>query len=104
MSETKRRYSGNEKVSILRKHLLDKISVSDICKQYQIHPTQFYRWQKEFFENGATIFNHKNKDKQVELELRKENDTLKSKIQLKNEVVSELMEEYLKLKKKIGEK
>jgi transposase-like protein len=104
MSETKRRYSGNEKVSILRKHLLDKITVSDICKQYQIHPTQFYRWQKEFFENGPTIFNHKNKDKQVESELRKENDSLKSKIQRKNEVVSELMEEYLKLKKKIGEK
>ena len=29
---------------------------SDLCDQHGIHPTMFYRWQKEFFENAAAAF------------------------------------------------
>ena len=40
----------------------------------------------------------------VERQLREENEALKSKLLNKNEVVSELMEEYIDLKKRLGEK
>jgi transposase len=35
---------------------LDKVPVSDLCEENGLQPTVFYRWRKEFFENGATAF------------------------------------------------
>jgi len=49
-------YTGEEKVAILRKHLLGGVSVADICDEYGIRPTVFYRWQKQFFERGVEVF------------------------------------------------
>lgn len=104
MSQSKRQFTGSQKVHILRHHLLDKTPVSDVCTQYGIHPTLFYRWQKEFFEKGSSVFSHKMNHNLVERQLREENEALKSKLLNKNEVVSELMEEYIDLKKRLGEK
>ena len=56
MSEQRKHYPAPDKVAILRLHLLEKKPVSDLCDQFGIHPTLFYRWQKEFFENGAAAF------------------------------------------------
>ena len=56
MTTTRKHYSAQEKVAILRLHLLEQKPVSDLCDQYGLHPTLFYRWQKEFFENGAAAF------------------------------------------------
>jgi transposase len=47
------RYSGNEEVAIHKRHLVDKVSVSDLCDEYQLNPTVFYRWQKDFFEKSS---------------------------------------------------
>ncbi len=44
MSKKRKRYSPEEKVSILRRHLLDGVPVSDLCDAHGIHPTMFYQW------------------------------------------------------------
>jgi transposase-like protein len=49
-------YSLDEKVSILKRHLLEKVPVSDLCDQHGLHPTVFHRWMKEFFEKAALAF------------------------------------------------
>ena len=51
--KTRKRPSAQEKAAILRLHLLEHVAVSDLCDQHGFHPTMFYRWQKEFFENAA---------------------------------------------------
>ena len=56
MGKQRKHYTGEEKVAILRRHLLDKVPVSDLCEEHGLQPTVFYRWQKEFFENGAAAF------------------------------------------------
>ena len=102
MKKRKRKnYSGQEKVAILRKHLLEQEPVSKLCRQLNIQPTQFYRWQKEFFENGAAAFERVQK-KQSDAKNRKISQ-LEEKIQEKNEVVAELMSEHIALKKSLGE-
>ena len=53
MAQQRRKFSGEEKVQILRKHLIEKIPVSEVCEAYGIKPTLFYRWQQELFEHGA---------------------------------------------------
>jgi transposase-like protein len=42
--KTRTRPSAQEKAAILRLHLLERTPVSDLCDQYDIHPTMFYRW------------------------------------------------------------
>jgi transposase len=49
MRKERKHYTGEEEVAILRRHLLDKVPVSDLCEKHGLQPTVFYRWQKEFF-------------------------------------------------------
>ena len=101
MKKKRYNYCSEEKVAILKKHLVDKIPVSDVCDQYNLQPTVFYRWQKAFFENGAAAFDKDRKGAKDQKTKRIEN--LEKKIQTMNEVLSELMEEHIKLKKNLGE-
>jgi transposase-like protein len=34
-------------------------AVSDLCEKHHIHPTVFYQWQRQFFENGTAAFESK---------------------------------------------
>lgn len=102
MNENKRRrFTAAEKVGILKQHLLEKKPVSDVCDQHQIHPTIFYRWQQEFFQNGQAAFELKPQKANVDLERKVE--LLEQKLTRKHEVLSELMEEHIALKKSLGE-
>ena len=56
--KSRNHYTAEQKVGIVRRHLLEKIPVSDICDQYKLKPTVYYRWQKQLFENGAAAFEH----------------------------------------------
>jgi transposase-like protein len=94
-------YSAEEKVAIVRRHLLDGVPVSDLCDQYKLQPTVFYRWQKQLFENGAAAFSTPDRKNHSKAEEKLE--ALQRKLALKNEVLSELMEEHIKLKKELGE-
>lgn len=98
----RRRFTGKEKVAILRRHLIEKIPVSDLCDVNRLQPTTFYRWLKEFFENGAAAFEAKPNKRQVQEEQRRM-EALEDKLRRKNEVLSELMEEHVALKKSLGE-
>ena len=39
--------------------MLEKEPISKLCDEVGLQPTVFYRWQKEFFENGAAAFEQK---------------------------------------------
>lgn len=101
MKKQRKHYSAEEKVAILRRHLLEGAAVSTLCDELGLQPTVFYRWQKEFFENGAAAFQTKGRpDHQAEQERI---EYLEKKIQRKDEVLAELMGEHIALKKDLGE-
>lgn len=100
MSETRKRYTAEEKVIILKSNLVDNVSVSDLCDRYSIHPTLFYRWQKLMFENMSVALESK-RDGQVN-QLQKENGMLKEKLSQKDAVIAEIMEDYIRVKKSLG--
>jgi transposase-like protein len=101
MKKQRKHYSAEEKVAILRRHLLEGAAVSTLCDELGLQPTVFYRWQKEFFENGAAAFQTKGRtDHQAEQERI---EYLEKKIQRKDEVLAELMAEHIALKKDLGE-
>src|ERR1035437_9271890 len=100
MGKQRKHYTGEEKVAILRRHLLDKVPISDLCEELGLQPTAFYRWQKEFFENGAAAFQGKGRADHPAEQQRIE--FLEKKIQTKDEVLAELMAEHIALKKVLG--
>src|ERR1700723_250670 len=103
MRKERKHYTSKEKVTILRRDLLDKIPVSDICEELGLQPTVFYRWQKEFFENGASAFQSKERPARQIEEKQKPIEFLEKKVQTKDEVLAELMAEHIALKKSLGE-
>ena len=56
MRKERKNYTAEEKVAILRRHLLEKEPISKLRVELGLQPTVSYRWQKEFFENGAAAF------------------------------------------------
>jgi transposase-like protein len=56
VSNKRKKYSAQEKVRILRLHLIEKESVSDICDRNGLNPNIFYRWKKQLFNHGAEAF------------------------------------------------
>ena len=101
MANKRRTFSADEKVSILRRHLVDKVPVSDMCDEYGLNPTVFYRWQKEFFENGAAAFERRSDGRERKLQDRV--TALTAKLAHKDEVIAEIMEAHVALKKTLGE-
>lgn len=102
MRKERRHFVAKEKVEILRRHLLEQAPVSELCEQHGLHPTLFYRWQKEFFENGAVALERNGQDKGSQ-RLEKENAALRVKLSHKDEVIAEIMEAHVQLKKSLGE-
>jgi len=101
MRKKRHNYTPEEKVSILRRHLVEHVPVSDLCDKHQLQPTIFYTWQKLFFENGAAAFIREDKPQKRIEEVKIQQ--LEAKLVRKHEVLSELMEEHIKLKKELGE-
>ena len=98
----RRHFTGQQKTAIVKAHLVDGKSVSDLCDEHQIQPTQFYQWQKQLFEQGDAAFERKAKRGAKSPEQR-QIEQLQAKLINKNEVISELMEENVKAKKANGE-
>jgi transposase len=101
MKKQRMHYTPEEKVAILRRHLLDKEPISKLCDELGLQLTVFCRWQKELFEIGASAFEQKSQPNHYA-----EQDRiayLEKKIQTKDEVLAELMAEHVALKKEIGE-
>jgi transposase len=100
-SRERRHFSPQQKVAVLKEHLVDGVAISDLCDRHHIQPTQFYQWQKQLFENGAAAFERKTKQAGPSPEQRKI-EALQAKLLTKNEVIAELMEENVGLKKLDG--
>ena len=105
MANKRKRFSAEEKVRLLRLHLIEKQPVSQVCDDNGINPNVFYRWQKQFFQSGAAAFNqigNGRKDSKVK-KLERKVSTLESKLATKDEVIAEIMASHVQLKKSLGE-
>jgi transposase len=104
MPRQRRHFTPDQKVALLRLHLLEKKPVSDICQENNLAVNLFYLWQKQFFENGAAAFDNPGKRRKAGPDPKdRQIAALQDKLQRKNEVLSELMEEHVQLKKGLGE-
>ena len=101
MPSERRRFTAAEKVAILREHLLDKVPISELCQKHTLQPTLFYTWQKKLFEGAAAVFDGSLGRPGRTPDARRI-EALEGKLREKNDVLVELLNEYVNLKKAQG--
>ena len=102
MEGQRKRYTSEEKVAILKEHLAGRKPVSEVCERHGIAVNMFYRWQEEFFAKAAGVFDSPRPHPARDSKLEKRVADLESRLTRKHEVLSELMEEHVALKKNLG--
>jgi transposase len=104
MSAPRRHFGTDQKATILKRYLVDKVPMSDLCDEYGIKPNQIYAWQQMLFDNAEAAFRPVARREAKRLSAQEEEVArLRAKLVQKNEVISELMEENIRAKKSIGE-
>ena len=105
MSESNRTHCPPEqRVAAIKRHLIDKAPVSQICDELRVSVNTFYLWQKELFENGHRAFEKNGRRQQRAEDAQQQRiDALEAKLHRKDGVIAELMEDHVRLKKSLGE-
>ncbi len=101
MGKNRRKFTAEQKAAILREHLIEKISVADLCDKHGLQPTVFYRWQKEMMENLVGLFERRDrasKSQKSEAQIA----ALREKLARKDAIIAEIMEDYVAVKKTLG--
>jgi len=101
----RRTFTAEQKAAIVRRHLIDKVPVSDLCDEYKLQPSVYYDWQRQVAENLAAALTPQGDRVAAKRErtLVRQNEALKSRLADKNDVIAEVTEEMVKLKKELGE-
>jgi transposase len=102
--QTRRQFTSEQKAAILKRHLVDKVGVSDVCDEYQLQPSQFYEWQRKLMENAAAALEGGRSEPASKTRaLEEQIACLEAKLAKKDSVMAELLSEYVALKKELGE-
>ena len=105
MKRSPKHLTAQEKMALLRRHLIEKVPVSTICEETKLQPTVFYRWLKQLFENGAAAFERANgQPERPDLTAQRRIAHLEERLRAKDTVLAELMEDHVALKKSHGDR
>lgn len=100
-TQQRRHFTAEQKVAILREHLLERKPISEICDRHKLQPSVFYDWQKRLFENGAAAMETTRDPEKLRLE--REVETLKVTLSKKDHIIARVTEEFVNAKKASGE-
>jgi transposase-like protein len=90
-------FPAETKVKILREMLRNQRKVSELAEAYDVSPQTLYKWEKQLFEGALDIFTHSRGSRKMQHKVSDLEKTLK----VRNEVISEIMQENIQLKKKL---
>ncbi|MDD7611277.1 MAG: transposase [Treponema sp.] len=101
MGRTRRKFSSEEKLKMVMAVIQDGKAVSDVAQENNVHPNMILNWKKEFFENAAMVFDRHRPDITEKAQQRKIEE-LEAKLKKKDEVIAEIAEENMMIKKTFG--
>ena len=100
----RRNLTPDQKAALLRRHLVDKVPISQLCTEHDLQPSLFYGWLRQLFDNAGAVFDTPKRAAPTrEKQLAERVEQLEAKLARKDEVIAEISEEYVKLKKTAGE-
>ena len=89
----RRKFKSDFKAKVAIAAIKEQQTIEEICKKFEVHPTQVNLWKREFLANAAHLFDKENKyieqeDQEKKLQelyaqigqLKVENDFLKKKL------------------------
>jgi transposase-like protein len=56
MKNTRTRHSVAFKAKVALEAIAGNTTVPELARRYRLHPTQIFKWKKEFVENAARAF------------------------------------------------
>jgi transposase len=103
MSRTRRHFTAEQKAEAVRRHLADKVPISDLADELGVQPSLIHLWIKHVLDHAAAAFERSGSSRRVEEAKDRRITQLQEKLIKKNEVVAELLEAHVQLKKELGE-
>jgi transposase len=102
---SRRHFTTEQKVAILKRHMVDKVPVSDLCNELGLQPSVFYQWQRQVLENLAGAFSTTADDSPSKRrkELVARTKELEAKLAKKDNMIAEVTAELVATKKELGE-
>lgn len=101
MERTRRTFSSEEKLKMVMAVIHDGKAVSDVAQESSVHPNLILKWKKEFLENAVSVFDRHRPDITEKAQQQKI-EALEAKLKKKDEVIAEIAEENMMLKKNSG--
>ena len=95
----RKRYTSEEKVKILREVLEEGKSISSVAEGNGVHPNLILNWRKQLFEGASKTFEIKRPDISEKAQER-QTKVLEQILRDKDNVIAELAQELLEIKKK----
>jgi transposase-like protein len=90
--KSRRRFSAEFKAKVVLEALKDRITIEELARKHELHPTQINTWKREAIANMAFVFSGDKSEGHVDIErqteklyaqigqLKVENDFLKKKL------------------------
>ncbi len=102
----RRKFTAQQKAAAVRRHLADKIPISDLADELDVQPSQIHQWVHQVLEQAERAFERLGPSSRDDGKIARLEATIAqrdAKLAHKNEVISELLEEHVQLKKELGE-
>ena len=94
--KTRKRFTAEQKVQILREHLVNQVKISELAEKYMVHPSVILKWKEELFEGALDIFSGKHKNKRAK---NSKEAKLEQKVAAMRKVITEITTENMELRK-----
>ena len=95
----KKRYTAEQKITILRDLLENNLPISQVAEKYGVHVNDIYNWKKKLFENAASIF--ESKSTTIDKAQEKKIEAMEAKLKKNADAINWLLSENIELKKNI---
>lgn len=104
--KNRRHHTAKQKADLIRRHLVEKVAISQICEENGLQPSVFYGWMRQLLTNAETALERggrRSKEDAAEVALKARIEHLEARVAKKDAVIAELSEEFVKAKKELGE-
>jgi transposase len=102
----RRHLSPEKKAELLRRHLVEKVPVSDLCNENELQPSVFYGWLRHLLANAPAVLANGRRPKAEETreaQLAAEIERLRAQLAKKDTIIAGVSEELVKAKKEAGD-
>ena len=102
MRKSRKSYTPSEKVAILRRHLINRVPISDLCDKYKLPPSIFMPGRSSSLRTAHPLSSARAGHRNSHTCGPSLRCATSYKLQRKNEVIAELMEAHIQFKKPWG--